>query len=126
MQVIKAKLSDEQKRQLKMTFNLMDADGGGTIDGEANTTEPQGAGSCAGSQLMKLFPFLVAVPEAMLLCPAGRELGNAFQVTGLYHASSPCCAVPHLLESLCSFVVPLYFNTGTSHDTRVCCSCWGY
>ena len=38
MQVIKAKLSDEQKKQLKMTFNLMDADGGGTIDGGANTT----------------------------------------------------------------------------------------
>ena len=40
MQVIKAKLSDEQNTQLKMTFNLMDADGGGTIDGEANITDP--------------------------------------------------------------------------------------
>ena len=32
--IIKPKLSDEEKKQLKMTFNLMDADGGGTIDGE--------------------------------------------------------------------------------------------
>jgi Ca2+-binding EF-hand superfamily protein len=32
--IIKPKLSDEEKQQLKMTFNLMDADGGGTIDGE--------------------------------------------------------------------------------------------
>ena len=39
-QVIKPKLSDEQKRQLKMTFNLMDADGGGTIDGRALTPGP--------------------------------------------------------------------------------------
>ena len=39
MQIIKPKLSDEQKRQLKMTFNLMDADGGGTIDGGALTIE---------------------------------------------------------------------------------------
>ena len=39
-QVIKPKLSDEQKRQLKMTFNLMDADGGGTIDGRAITPGP--------------------------------------------------------------------------------------
>jgi Ca2+-binding EF-hand superfamily protein len=32
--IIKPKLSGEEKRQLRMTFNLMDADGGGTIDGE--------------------------------------------------------------------------------------------
>lgn len=45
MQVIKPKLSDEQKRQLKMTFNLMDADGGGTIDGKIVTLTQTGAHS---------------------------------------------------------------------------------
>ena len=121
MQVIKAKLSDEQKRQLKMTFNLMDADGGGTIDGKATTTEPQGAGSHVTglTALIALhMTFLGAChPQAMLLCSAGGELGNAFQVTGLIpclRSSLQDVQLPCLLESLCSFVVPLYLSSDIS------------
>ena len=50
--IIKPKLSDEEKKQLKMTFNLMDADGGGTIDGEVLLQRIKAQGNLPASGTM--------------------------------------------------------------------------
>lgn len=63
-----------------MTFSLMDADGGGTIDGK-NTIQRCDAACYCLTALLAMHMTLLTTPS--ILHSAGGELGNAFQVRPL-------------------------------------------